>query len=285
MKYVVPLLMALLAGPLLVPAAAQQASTSLPGSEEAPTYSRASTHGQSGARARSEGPLSLSTSAREGKALHHVVGQPATMFMQPDSSRPYLKVDFREPLYLVEKRPRWSRVRTADGAEGFVRSHAISNVWIRVSKEHKRVYLYEGTRRLMAAPADFGYNVFLDKRQRGSNLRRDDWRTPEGTLYVVRKNPHSQFYRAFVLNYPTAEDAERGLERGLISQEEYRAIVEAQKALEEPPMDTALGGMIEIHGEGTGAARNWTRGCVAIHNRHLRQMWHRVEVGTPVVIE
>ena len=116
-------------------------------------------------------------------------------------------------------------------------------------------------------------------------MRRDDWRTPEGTFYVVRKNPNSQFYRAFVLNYPTVEDAERGLDEGLISKAEHRRIVEAQKILAMPPMGTALGGMIEIHGDGTGAARNWTRGCVAIHNSHIDKMWYRVEVGTPVVIE
>jgi lipoprotein-anchoring transpeptidase ErfK/SrfK len=50
-------------------------------------------------------------------------------------------------------------------------------------------------------------------------------------------------------------------------------------------MDTALGGMIEIHGDGTGEARNWTHGCVALHNRDLDRLWHRVNVGTPVVIE
>lgn len=231
------------------------------------------------------GASSQRTSARAEGALYHVIGRPATVFMEADSTRPYLEADFREPLYLLEEGPRWSRVRTSDGAEGYVRSHTISNIWVHVSKRDQRVYLYEGTRRIMSAPADFGYNVLLDKKQRGSQLRRDDWRTPEGTLYVVRKNPDSQFHRALVLNYPTAEDARRGLENGLISAEEHRAIVEAQKTLAVPPMDTALGGMIEIHGQGTGAARNWTRGCVAIHNRDLRKMWNRVEIGTPVLIE
>ena len=219
------------------------------------------------------------------EAPYHVIGRPATMFSRPDSTEPYLEVDFREPLYLLEENPRWSRVRTADGAEGYVRSHAISNVWVHVSKRAQRVYLYKGTRRLMAAPADFGYNAFLDKKQRGSQLRRDDWRTPEGTLYIVRKNPNSRFHRALVLNYPTAADAARGLENDLITPEQHRRIVEAQEDLDPPPMGTALGGMIEIHGQGTGKARNWTRGCVAIHNRDLRKMWNRVEIGTPVVIE
>lgn len=238
-----------------------------------------------GGDASAEEASSTAPVAAPKKAPYHVIGQPAMMFSRPDSSEPYLEVDFREPLYLLENGPRWSRVRTSGGAEGYVRSSAISNVWVHVSKREQRVYLYEGTRRLVAAPADFGYNAFLDKKQRGSQFRSDDWRTPEGTLYIVRKNPDSQFHRALVLNYPTAEDAARGLENGLITPQQHQRIVEAQKELDPPPMGTALGGMIEIHGQGTGEARNWTRGCVAIHNRDLRKMWNRVEVGTPVIIE
>ncbi len=50
-------------------------------------------------------------------------------------------------------------------------------------------------------------------------------------------------------------------------------------------MHTALGGMIEIHGDGTGVSNNWTQGCVAIHNTHIDKLWAWVEVGTPVIIE
>ena len=259
----------LLCGGLAVPAAAQPATPSEGAASEAPQA----------------GPSAHPAAGAPAQAPYHVIGQPATMFSRPDSTDPYLEIDFREPLHLLEDGPRWSRVRTDGGAEGYVRSHAISNVWVRVSKRAQRAYLYEGTRRVVAAPADFGPNAFLDKKRRGSQLRRDDWRTPEGTLYIVRKNPHSRFDRALVLNYPTAADAARGLENGLITPREHRQIVEAQEELAPPPMDTPLGGMIEIHGDGTGEARNWTRGCVALHNRDLSKIWNRVEVGTPVVIE
>jgi len=101
----------------------------------------------------------------------------------------------------------------------------------------------------------------------------------------VRKNPYSKFYRAFLLNYPNAEDAQRGIEDGLISQQEHDAIMLAEKRGIAPPMKTILGGMIEIHGNGTGLASNWTEGCVAVRDTDMDFMWTHVQEGTPVVIE
>jgi murein L,D-transpeptidase YafK len=134
-------------------------------------------------------------------------------------------------------------------------------------------------------PADFGNNVSSDKIQRGDSDSPDDWRTPEGTFFVVSKNPTSKFYKALVLNYPTAEDARRGYRQGLISKEEHEAIVQAEAAHQIPPMDTMLGGWIEIHGNGTGGGTNWTQGCIAIENEKIDELWKIVEVGTPVLTE
>ena len=50
-------------------------------------------------------------------------------------------------------------------------------------------------------------------------------------------------------------------------------------------MNTRLGGLIEIHGSGSGRQRAWTRGCVALRNVHMDELWEIVGVGTPVVIE
>ena len=132
---------------------------------------------------------------------------------------------------------------------------------------------------------DFGYNAYSDKVKRGSEGERDHWRTPEGVFYVVRKNPNSQFYRAFLLNYPNVEDAQRGLQDGLISQVEHDAIMAAEQRGLPPPMNTILGGMIEIHGGGTGLNTNWTQGCVAVRNQDMDALWAWVKEGTPVVIE
>ena len=218
-------------------------------------------------------------------AVYYTFLKETTVFAHPDSSRPYLALGFREPVRLVGEEGRWSRIRTEDGAQGYVRSHLLSNVWLRVSKKKKTVYLYRGTELVKKVSADLGYNQFSDKEKRGSRRERDHWRTPEGAFYVVAKNPRSQFYKAFVLNYPTVEDADRGLKRGLISEREHAAIVRAQEAFRVPPMSTALGGMIEIHGDGTGSGVNWTQGCVAVENRHMDELWRHVQVGTPVLVE
>lgn len=218
-------------------------------------------------------------------SLHYVIKHGATVYTAPDDGRAYIHLQFREPVYVQETKDGWSQIRTQDGARGYVDTAALSNMWIRVSKRQKMVFLYRGTELLFKFPADFGYNAFADKERRGSTTNPDDWRTPNGTFFVSRKNPHSKFYKAFLLNYPTGEDAERGLNQGLISKQQHDAIVQAEKRFKTPPMNTALGGYIEIHGDGTGASSNWTQGCVAVHNTHMDKLWNLVSVGTPVLIE
>lgn len=221
----------------------------------------------------------------EDLPLYYTIRRQATVYTAPDSGRAYVHLRFREPVYLVKMEGAWSLIRTQDGAQGYVSASALSNVWIRVSKTHKSVYVYRGTQLVKKVPADFGYNAFADKERRGSNINPDDWRTPEGVFFVANKNARSTFYKAFVLNYPTAEDAERGRQEGIITEAEYAAIVKAEQDFAMPPMHTALGGWIEIHGNGTGVSSNWTQGCVAIRNVHIDEIWDIVDVGTPVLIE
>ena len=220
-----------------------------------------------------------------GDVVYYVVDRPATLYLERNLTKPYARVGFREPVFLISRSGGWSRVHTQDGAYGYIRNEAISNVWIRVSKLRQRLYLYEGTKMVVDLPADFGFNAWADKLKRGSEEERDHWRTPEGLFYVVHKNPHSKYYKALLLNYPAREDAERGLHSGLINQAEYSAIMQAELASQVPPMHTLLGGMIEIHGDGTGLSTNWTQGCVAIKNAHMDRIWALVSEGTPVIIE
>lgn len=218
-------------------------------------------------------------------ALAHVVGGQATLYNRSDSTAPVATLPVRTPVHRLACTDTWCRVRTERGRTGFVPAAAVSNVWIYVSKADRRLFLYRGPRLVDVYEIDVGYNTFADKKRKGSPEKRDHWRTPEGTFYVVAKKPRSEFYKALLLNYPTTADAERGLKQGLISPDEYEAIVQAQEQRRQPPMNTALGGWIEIHGEGTGGATNWTQGCVAVQNRVMNALWVDVEVGTPVLIE
>ena len=217
--------------------------------------------------------------------LYYAIEHQVQVYSLPDSSKPFVRLSFQEPVHLLARGDTWCQIQTMDGADGYLACAALSNVWIRVAKLEQRVYVYRGTELVKSIKADLGYNKFADKEQRGSTRFRDHWRTPEGKFFVVRKNPNSEFYKAFVLNYPKADDARRGLKQGLISQAEHDAIVEAQKRHAMPPMNTALGGWIEIHGDGTGRASNWTQGCVAIPNDAIDELWSWVKVGTPVLIE
>ena len=227
----------------------------------------------------------LAQPAVDALPVFYTLEQEVTVYTEPDSAQPYVQLNFREPVYVIDEERGWSQVRTWDGAKGFVPSYTLSNVWIRISKSKKSLYVYKGTVLLEKMTADFGNNVFSDKEQRGSIREPDHWRTPHGVFFVVRKNPHSTFYKALVLNYPTAEDAERGLQQGLISEAEYQAIITAEITFRMPPMNTALGGMIEIHGNGTGMGSNWTQGCIAVRDDQIDTLWDWVEEGTPVLIE
>lgn len=216
---------------------------------------------------------------------HYAVERGVLVYSSPDSTRPYLHLRHREPVEVVREQGPWLHIRTEDGATGYVYHTNLSSVWIRVSKRDQTLYLFEGTRLVTKIPADFGPNVVSDKERRGSAVNPDDWRTPTGVFFIANKNPRSQYYKALVLNYPNAEDAERGLRQQYISQAEYEAIVQAEKDIRMPPMNTALGGWIEIHGNGTGSRSNWTKGCVAVPDRQMDFLWDWVHVGTPVLIE
>jgi len=217
--------------------------------------------------------------------LFYVTGRASQLYRDVERSDPYLRLRFREPVTLISTDGSIKKVRTMDGAVGYMSADDLSNIWIHVSKRQRQLNLYRGTEMISEFNADFGYNGFSDKVMQGSDASPDHWRTPEGVFYVVKKNPYSQFYRAFLLNYPNTEDAERGVKDGLISQREYNAILQADLRGFPPPMGTSLGGLIEIHGNGTGFASNWTEGCVAVRDAEMDFMWSYVQEGTPVVIE
>jgi len=208
-----------------------------------------------------------------------------SVYTQPDSARPYLHLAFREPVRVVDRIDDWSRIETMGGASGFVASDVLSNVWIVVSKHRRTVSVYRGGVLVKKMAADLGRNFFADKKRRGSVRDPDQWRTPDGIFYIAKKNPRSEFHRALVLNYPNSEDARRGLDAGLVSQGQYDAIVRAERTFTMPPMNTALGGWIEIHGHGTGARNDWTQGCIAIRDEEIDEIYDWVTTGTPVIIE
>ena len=126
------------------------------------------------------------------------------------------------------------------------------------------------------------YRVALGSNDVGDKEIEGDGRTPEGEFYVCTRSSDSRYHRALGLSYPSYDDAERGLESGVITKREYSAITHALDRMARPPWNTALGGEIMIHGGGT--ARDWTFGCVALDDTDAEELYNAVPLGTPVII-
>jgi hypothetical protein len=133
-----------------------------------------------------------------------------------------------------------------------------------VNKDKNILALYDSGRLLRTYHADMGSNNTESKRLAGDNA------TPEGRYRIVSKKDvgNSRYHRALLLDYPNAEDQRRFRElkrQGRVSR------------------NASLGSLIEIHGEG-GRGDDWTRGCVALSNRDMDDLFRRVPPGTPVTI-
>lgn len=146
-----------------------------------------------------------------------------------------------------------------------------------VKKSRRELLLYSSDKLVRT------YHIGLGLSPVGDKVRAGDRRTPEGDFYIFTKNDKSAFYLSLGLSYPNAPHAERGLRDGLINRSQYEMIIRALKAKSTPPQNTRLGGDIYIHGHGAGS--DWTWGCVALENEHIRELFDAVVVGTPVRIE
>lgn len=100
----------------------------------------------------------------------------------------------------------------------------------------------------------------------GHKQRQGDLKTPEG-WYRTSDRPTSRFYHALNIHYPSERDAKSAHAEGRISADEYQRIASAERLDVMPPSDTALGGLILVHGGGNGA--DWTLGCVALENSDI----------------
>lgn len=120
----------------------------------------------------------------------------------------------------------------------------------------------------------------------GAKEHEGDGKTPEGEYYVTLRFP-SQYHLSLQISYPGIDDAERGLREGLVGRGEHDTIVTAIRQCRNPPQNTRLGSLVQIHGGGGGAwAGDWTLGCVAVDNKAIERVFdfHRpgCEVdGTP----
>ena len=151
-----------------------------------------------------------------------------------------------------------------------------------VRKRERTLLLHAHGRLERSYPLTLGRNWAADKAIEG------DEATPLGDFYICAKNPRSRYFLSMCISYPNAEDAARGLAAGLITPEEHAKILAAMRLRTMPPQHTSLGGEIYIHGHGDAPVdangKDWTRGCIALANPAMHDLYDLVELGTPVII-
>ena len=147
------------------------------------------------------------------------------------------------------------------------------------------IYVYKAKHRLMLIEGQTlvrEYPCALGPHPKGAKYFQGDGRTPEGKFEICKKNPYSSYYKSLGINYPRVEDAQNALSHGVITFGQYCTIKAADKANRMPPSNTALGGMVMIHGG--GCKPDWTLGCIAIDNSDMDELFRVARIGTPIFI-
>ena len=96
-----------------------------------------------------------------------------------------------------------------------------------------------------------------------------DGKTPEGHYTIKYLNPKSLFHKSLGISYPNTDDIERAIKLG-----------------------RSPGGDIMIHGLPNGEEHvsrkryrnDWTRGCIAVRNEEIDELFEPVKAGIPIVI-
>jgi len=153
----------------------------------------------------------------------------------------------------------------------------LNDLKIVVKKSQRLLQLWHGDIMILKCPAGLGFSPIGDKTKEG------DGATPEGEYFLCGKNDKSRYYKSFLISYPNSKDAKKGLENGLIDLAACNEIVSCVQNKKRPPMVTALGGEICIHGH--GAKSDWTVGCIAVENEAMDNLWELCPYGTHIIIE
>ena len=113
------------------------------------------------------------------------------------------------------------------------------------------------------------YSISLGFDPIGHKMKQGDGRTPEGLYIINSLHTNSDFYLSLKISYPNKWD-----------------LLRAESIGENP------GGQIMIHGLPNGKSsldvghlnKDWTNGCIAVHNYEIKEIFNMVVRGTPVFI-
>jgi murein L,D-transpeptidase YafK len=121
------------------------------------------------------------------------------------------------------------------------------------------------------------FPVVIGRNSDGPKRYEGDMRTPEGAYRVMDKRRHARWQYFIDINYPNEHDVEA-----------YAKAVSDGRVPVIGGEYQGIGGSLGIHGSDhhaeQDAGKDWTRGCVAMHNHDVAVVYDLVEPGTPVLI-
>jgi murein L,D-transpeptidase YafK len=135
-----------------------------------------------------------------------------------------------------------------------------------------RVVVKKGERRLLLMHGGNivrAYHVALGLSPLGQKERSGDFRTPEGSYRLERRNARSDYFLSIKVSYPNPADLRRARAR-----------------------HWATGGSIMIHGLPNllkhepeyYATHDWTDGCIAVSNADMTEIWMLTPDDAPIDI-
>ncbi len=138
---------------------------------------------------------------------------------------------------------------------------------IKIHKKSRKLELYNNDIVIKSYRVALGFTPYGAKEIEG------DGKTPEGEYQIDYKNDKSKFCLSMHISYPNKEQIEHALTNGVNA-----------------------GGDIMIHGIKNKYAflpdilqkhhylRNWTKGCIALTNKQIKELWGLTPIGTKVYI-
>ena len=113
------------------------------------------------------------------------------------------------------------------------------------------------------------YKVALGLQPQGHKERAGDFRTPEGSYRLARRNARSDYFMSIQISYPGPDDLKHAKAHGW-----------------QP------GGEIMIHGlpntlkrdPSYYETRDWTDGCIAVSNSDMVEIWMLTQNNIPIDI-
>ena len=113
------------------------------------------------------------------------------------------------------------------------------------------------------------YKISLGRNPVGTKIRDGDNRTPEGIYHIDYRIQDSDFHMALHISYPSESDIRRARQMGY-----------------------SPGGSIMLHGLKNDDDEiayyhgyfDWTKGCIAVTNAEIEEIWQLVPNGTTIEI-